>query len=98
MRVPHTYRYPPWLTPDNARAHDRISLRACNISLDIVVYTSIVADVPNKIMISLRLDAEQARLLKVVKARDGVPESEQIRRALAIWFEQKGVMKPKRRA
>jgi hypothetical protein len=48
-------------------------------------------------MYSLRLDPEQARLLKAIKARDGVPESEQIRRALAIWFEQKGVVKPKRK-
>ena len=48
-------------------------------------------------MTSLRLDPEQARLLKVIKARDGVPESEQIRRALAIWFEQKGVLKTKRK-
>ena len=47
-------------------------------------------------MISLRLDPEQARLLKLVKARDGVPESEQIRRGLMLWFEQKGVVKPKR--
>ena len=52
----------------------------------------------NKIMYSLRLDPEQARLLKEVKARDGVPESEQIRRALVIWFEQKGVLKPKRKS
>ena len=52
---------------------------------------------PTKIAISLRLDPDQARLLKVIKARDGVPESEQIRRALAIWFEQKGVLKPKRK-
>jgi hypothetical protein len=53
--------------------------------------------VPNKIMISLRLEPEQARLLKVVKARDGIPESEQIRRALGIWFAQKGVVKPTRK-
>jgi hypothetical protein len=53
--------------------------------------------VPNKIMISLRLDPAQARLLKAVKARDGIPESEQIRRALAIWFARKGVMKPTRK-
>ena len=46
-------------------------------------------------MISLRLDPPQARLLKVVKARDGIPESEQIRRALRLWFEQKGMLKPK---
>jgi hypothetical protein len=48
-------------------------------------------------MYSVRLDPELARLLKVVKERDGVPESEQIRRALVIWFEQKGVSKPKRK-
>ena len=49
-------------------------------------------------MISLRLDPEQARLLKLVKARDGVPEAEQIRRGLNLWFEQKGVLKEKRKA
>jgi hypothetical protein len=49
-------------------------------------------------MISLKLDPEEARLLKVIKARDGVPVSEQIRRALAIWFEQKGVLKQKRKS
>ncbi len=50
---------------------------------------------PSKIMYSLRLDPHLARLLKAVKARDGIPESEQIRRALAIWFEQKGMLKPR---
>ena len=49
-------------------------------------------------MYSLRLDPDHARLLKVVKARDGIPESEQIRRALVIWFEQKGLLKLKRRS
>ena len=53
---------------------------------------------PNKIMISLRLDAEHSRLLKAIKARDGIPESEQIRRALMLWFAQKGVLKPKRKS
>ena len=53
--------------------------------------------VPNKVMYSLRLDPEHARMLKEVKARDGVPESEQIRRALMLWFEQKGVLKAKRK-
>lgn len=51
-----------------------------------------------KIMISLRLDQQHARLLKEIKARDGIPESEQIRRALMIWFEQKGVLKAKKRS
>lgn len=53
---------------------------------------------PKKVMYSLRLEPEQARLLKAIKARDGVPESEQIRRGLALWFEQKGMVKPKRKA
>ena len=48
-------------------------------------------------MYSMRLEPVHARLLKEVKARDGIPESEQIRRALMIWFEQKGVMKPKQK-
>ena len=52
---------------------------------------------PNKIMYSLRLEPDQARLLKAIKARDGIPESEQIRRALMIWFAQKGVVKPKKK-
>ena len=47
-------------------------------------------------MTSLRPDPLHARLLREIKARDGVPESEQIRRALMIWFEQKGVLKPKK--
>ena len=54
-------------------------------------------DAPKKIMYSLRLDPQHARLLKAIKARDGIPESEQIRRALLTWFEQKGVLKPKRK-
>ena len=48
-------------------------------------------------MYSPRLDPEHSRLLKVIKVRGGVPESEQIRRGLLIWFEQKGVLKPKRK-
>ena len=52
---------------------------------------------PDKVLYSVRLEPEQLRLLKAVKARDGIPESEQIRRALMIWFEQKGVLKAKTR-
>ncbi len=54
---------------------------------------------PTKVMYSLRLDPMHSRLLKEIKARDGIPESEQIRRALLIWFKQKkkGVPKPKRK-
>jgi len=50
---------------------------------------------PKKSMYSLRLDPELAGLLKTLKERDGIPESEQIRRALRMWFESKGMLKPK---
>ena len=49
---------------------------------------------PNKVMISLRVEPELARLLKLVKERDGVPESEQARRGLRLYFQQKGLLKP----
>ena len=35
--------------------------------------------------------------LKAVKARDGINESEQIRRAIRTWLESKGVMKAERK-
>lgn len=45
---------------------------------------------------SFWIDDEQADGLKVVKERDGVLESEQIRRAINDWLEKKGVRKPER--
>ena len=56
------------------------------------MYDTTVAP-PNKVMYSLRLDPADARLLKRIKARDGIPESEQIRRGLQLWFAKKGVLK-----
>ena len=35
--------------------------------------------------------------LQAVKERDGVSEAEQIRRAIAMWLESKGVMKADRK-
>ena len=46
-------------------------------------------------MYSIRMDPALKRLLEQVKERDGVPESEQIRRALWQWFAEKGLVKPK---
>ena len=42
---------------------------------------------------SFWIDDEQAAGLKVIKDRDGAPESEQIRRAINEWLEKKGVKK-----
>jgi len=40
---------------------------------------------------SFWIDDDQAEGLKTVKERDGVLESEQIRRAINDWLEKKGV-------
>ncbi len=50
---------------------------------------------PKKQMYALRLDPDLAALLKQFKELHGVPESEQIRRALRLWFEHHGMLKPK---
>jgi hypothetical protein len=47
-------------------------------------------------MISVRLDDAENALLQQILERDGVPVSEQLRRGLRLWFEQKGVLKRKR--
>jgi hypothetical protein len=46
---------------------------------------------------SFWIDDEQAEALKVIKQRDGVLESEQIRRAIDDWVEKKGVTKTERK-
>lgn len=46
---------------------------------------------PPKIRFNFWLEADQRDGLRLVKERDGVPESEQVRRAIASWLESKGV-------
>jgi hypothetical protein len=47
---------------------------------------------------SFWIDAEQAEGLKQIKERDGVLESEQIRRAIAAWLVDRGIVaKPERK-
>lgn len=40
---------------------------------------------------SFWIEPEQAAAVKALKERDGIPESEQIRRAIDAWLEGKGV-------
>jgi hypothetical protein len=35
------------------------------------------------------IDLDQAAALKRIKSRDGVPESEQLRRAIAAWLQSR---------
>ena len=40
---------------------------------------------------NFRLEAELLEALQTVKARDGIPITEQVRRAIVLWLEQRGV-------
>ena len=42
------------------------------------------------------LDDELANGLKALKAERGVPESEQVRRAVRMWLEAEGILTPKK--
>lgn len=46
---------------------------------------------------SFWIEDEQAAGLKLVKDRDGISESEQIRRALNEWLRTKGAVKAERK-
>jgi hypothetical protein len=47
---------------------------------------------------AFRIDAELLDALQAIKRRDGVPVSEQVRRALQAWVESKGVRAERKRA
>ena len=46
---------------------------------------------------TFRLDDDLLEGLKAVHDRDGIPPSEQARRAIRMWLEAKGIMKPERK-
>ena len=48
-------------------------------------------------LMNFRNDPELAAGLKLVKARDGMPEGEQIRRAVRAWLEAKAAIKAERK-
>ena len=48
-----------------------------------------------KKLYSFKIDSEIAAALKRIKARDGIGESEQIRRGIVLWLKQQGVTPPK---
>ncbi len=45
---------------------------------------------PNRKMHSFYLEPELSAGLKVIKERDGVSESEQVRRGVRLWLASKG--------
>jgi hypothetical protein len=47
---------------------------------------------------SFWIDPNLAEGLKIIKSRDGIPESEQIRRAIEAWLVDKGVQRKRGRS
>jgi antitoxin component of RelBE/YafQ-DinJ toxin-antitoxin module len=45
-------------------------------------------------LISVRVDAEILNALQAIKARDGIPVNEQIRRGVLLWLAQKQALPP----
>jgi hypothetical protein len=52
---------------------------------------------PTRKITTFRLDDALLEGLKVVRERDGIQPSEQARRAIRMWLEAKGVLKPERK-
>jgi hypothetical protein len=45
---------------------------------------------PSKLTFTFPITSELKRLLQETRRRDGIPEAEQIRRGLRLWFQTKG--------
>jgi hypothetical protein len=45
---------------------------------------------------TFRLGPDIVAAMRALQVRDGIPPSEQARRALAAWLEKRGVYKPER--
>ena len=46
---------------------------------------------------TFRLETELMHALQIVKERDGIPVTEQVRRGILMWLESKGVKKAERK-
>ena len=47
-----------------------------------------------RIITTFRIDPELLAGLRAIQERDGVPVSEQVRRAIRAWLEERGALKP----
>jgi hypothetical protein len=52
---------------------------------------------PERKVTTFRIDEDLMEAMQRLQVRDGIPLSEQIRRALRPWLEQKGVIKSERK-
>ena len=73
--------------------------RSCAWHFRQVIIGSLVAALPgyrgNAAQLhAFHLDPELAEGLTTVKVERGIPKSEQVRRAIRMWLESEGVLKP----
>jgi len=52
---------------------------------------------PPRLGSTFRLDEDLVEAMRLLQERDGILPSEQVRRALRPWLEEKGVLRPKTR-
>lgn len=52
---------------------------------------------PVRRVATFRIDDDLLEAMQLLQERDGIPISEQMRRALRLWLESKGVMKAERK-
>jgi hypothetical protein len=57
----------------------------------VLTYMYPCSTVPPKKPYTLKIDTELLAALRNIKTRDGIGESEQIRRGIQLWLKQKGV-------
>lgn len=49
-------------------------------------------------MTNFRIDPELLEALRAIRERDGLPIAEQIRRAIRVWVESRGIKADRKRA
>lgn len=57
------------------------------------LHSAVMTDRADRVLINFRIDRDLMAGLKFVAERDGVPQSEQVRRAIRAWLESRKAIK-----
>ena len=68
--------------------------RGLDVCSDNALQLAVMSD---RVLINFRIDRELLDGLKAVAVRDGVPQSEQVRRAIRQWLEDRKAIKSDRK-
>lgn len=61
------------------------------------LHSGLMTDRADRVLINFRIDRDLMTGLKFVANRDGVPQSEQVRRAIRAWLESRKAIKAERK-